>query len=214
MSMDSTGVYRLHQNHFYMSYFKISVLRFTVLTALFASFALVALPVASQGHWSKDSKNYSKKSHHKNYNYEEETEVEEVAPTQSIVSIAVATPSLSTLVGAVTSAGLVDTLNGPGPFTVFAPNNDAFAKITVPTDIAVLTKILTYHVIAGQFSTDDLYKGRVLTTVNGQTLKVIKNKHGVVKLKSSSGNIVTILTSDVDATNGTVHIIDNVLLPK
>jgi uncharacterized surface protein with fasciclin (FAS1) repeats len=197
-----------------MSYFKISVLRLSVLIALFASLALVALPAASQAQWSKHSKNCPKKAHHKNYDHNEPEEMEEVAPTQSIVSIAVATPSLSTLVGAVTSAGLVDILNGPGPFTVFAPNNEAFAKITVPSDKGVLTKILTYHVVAGNFSTDDLYKGRVLTTVNGQTLKVIKNKHGEVKLKSSSGNIVTILTSDVDATNGTVHIIDNVLLPK
>jgi uncharacterized surface protein with fasciclin (FAS1) repeats len=194
-----------------MSQFKLSLLRFSILTALIASFALIALPISSQAHWSKDSNRHSR---HYNHQKEEMEEVEEVAPTQSIVSIAVATPSLSTLVGAVTSAGLVDTLNGAGPFTVFAPNNEAFAKITVPSDKTVLTNILTYHVVAGHFSTDDLYKGRVLTTVNGQTLKVIKNKHGVVKLRSASGNVVTILTSDVDATNGTVHIIDNVLLPK
>jgi uncharacterized surface protein with fasciclin (FAS1) repeats len=131
---------------------------------------------------------------------------------KNIVQTAQATPSLSTLVGAVSAAGLVDTLSSKGPFTVFAPDNDAFAKIKVPSDKATLAKVLTYHVVPGRLTAEQLHDGQVLTTANGQTLKVIKKK-GSVKLKSTSGNIVTVKAANIKTSNGIVHVINNVLIP-
>jgi uncharacterized surface protein with fasciclin (FAS1) repeats len=132
---------------------------------------------------------------------------------KNIVQTAQATPSLSTLVGAVSAAGLVDTLSSKGPFTVFAPDNAAFAKIAVPSDKATLTKVLTYHVVSGKLTSRQLYNGQVLTTVNGQKLKVIKSRNGTVRIKSTSGNIVTVKAANIKTSNGVVHVINNVLIP-
>ena len=124
-------------------------------------------------------------------------------------------PVLSTLVSAVTAAGLVDTLNGPGPFTIFAPTNDAFAKIpaadlnAVLADKALLTKILTLHVVAGDqlSSADLLVKGKV-TTVEGQEITFTKDGDTVtVNGQAAVG------CADVQVANATVHIIDSVLMP-
>jgi transforming growth factor-beta-induced protein len=127
-------------------------------------------------------------------------------------------PQLTTLVAAVKAAGLVDTLNGPGPFTIFAPVNSAFEKLPAgtveelvkPENKSKLTSILTYHVIAGKkLSSADLAKMPTLTTVNGGTLKI-----------SVSGKTVTIngstksVLADVQVANGTVYLIDSVLLPN
>ncbi len=121
-------------------------------------------------------------------------------------------PVLSTLVTAVTQAGLVDTLNGDGPFTIFAPTNDAFAAIppadldAVLADNEALTKILTYHVVAGQrLTADELATAGELTTVEGDTLSFGGD--------GTSVNGVDVVCYDVPTANATVHIIDGVLLP-
>ena len=126
-------------------------------------------------------------------------------------------PQLSTLVAAVKAAGLVDTLNGPGPFTIFAPANSAFAKLpagTVETlvkkeNIPTLSSILTYHVVAGKkLSSKDLAKMSTLTTVNGESLK-IKTAGKKITVNGSTN----VVLADVQVANGTVFIIDSVLMP-
>jgi len=136
-------------------------------------------------------------------------------------------PVLSTLVSAVVAADLVDTLNSDGPFTIFAPTNDAFAAIDEDTLAAVLadkdllTSILTYHVIAGESLTAaDLIDSRTQATVNGQEIAFVTNATGTVGLVTDgpAGNGAalggaTSICSNVPVANGTVHIIDTVLLP-
>ncbi len=136
------------------------------------------------------------------------------AQAGSIVDIAVATPELSTLVTAVTAAGLVDTLASPGPFTVFAPTNDAFAHLPhgvldgLLADIPALTNVLTYHVSGALYPASTLVgvRGRV-PTVQGGFISV-NGTHGV-RLNRS----INVITPDVTASNGVVHLIDGVLLP-
>ncbi|XZN99518.1 MAG: fasciclin domain-containing protein [Microcoleus sp.] len=129
-----------------------------------------------------------------------------------IVDTAVQAGSFTTLVAAVKAAGLVDTLKGPGPFTVFAPTDEAFAKLPEGTvdallkDIPKLTKILTYHVVAGKVMAADVVKLTSATTVEGSTVK-IDASHGV-KINDS-----TVTTPDVVVDNGVIHIIDTVLIP-
>jgi uncharacterized surface protein with fasciclin (FAS1) repeats len=129
-----------------------------------------------------------------------------------IVDTAVQAGSFTTLVAAVKAAGLVDTLKGPGPFTVFAPTDEAFAKLPEGTveallkDIPKLTKILTYHVVAGKVTAADVVKLTSATTVEGSTVK-IDASHGV-KINDS-----TVTTPDVAVDNGVIHIIDTVLIP-
>lgn len=124
-------------------------------------------------------------------------------------------PELSTLVAAVTAADLGDTLNGPGPFTIFAPANAAFAKIPADTldavlaDKAQLTEILTYHVVAGEkMSSADLEKAGTVTTVQGGDL-MIADENGTVTINGSAKGVCI----DVPTANATVHIIDEVLMP-
>jgi uncharacterized surface protein with fasciclin (FAS1) repeats len=134
------------------------------------------------------------------------------AMAQDIVDVAVKNGSFKTLVAAVQAAGLVDTLKGPGPFTVFAPTDEAFAKIPKATldgllkDKAALTKVLTYHVVPGKVMAADVKAGKV-KTVNGQELTV-KTDGGVMV---DSAKVVAV---DVVATNGVIHVIDTVVLPK
>jgi uncharacterized surface protein with fasciclin (FAS1) repeats len=129
-----------------------------------------------------------------------------------IVDTAVSAGSFTTLVAAVTAAGLVDTLKGPGPFTVFAPTDEAFAKLPAGTvdallkDIPKLTKILTYHVVSGKVMAADVVKLTSATTVEGSTVKI--DASSGVKINDS-----TVTTADVAADNGVIHIIDTVLLP-
>jgi len=125
-----------------------------------------------------------------------------------------ANPLLSTLVTAVTEAGLVDTLNGEGPFTIFAPTNDAFAAIpaddldAVLADKDLLTSILTYHVVAGeQMSSADLIAAGTVTTVNGEDLTITDDNGTLVV------NGVPTVCMDVPTANATVHIIGSVLMP-
>jgi uncharacterized surface protein with fasciclin (FAS1) repeats len=130
----------------------------------------------------------------------------------NIVEVAVAAGSFRTLVAAVTAAGLGETLSGPGPFTVFAPTDEAFAKLPAGTvegllkDIPALTKILTYHVVSGKVMAAEAAKLTSATTVQGGDIK-IDASHGV-KI-----NDATVVTADIDASNGVIHVIDTVLMP-
>ncbi len=132
----------------------------------------------------------------------------------NLVETAIAAGSFNTLVAAVKAAGLVETLSGPGPFTVFAPTDEAFAKLPAetltdllkPENKQKLTDILTYHVVSGRVTAADVSKITEANTVNGQKIKV--NATSGVKI-----NDATVTTADVEASNGVIHIIDSVLLP-
>lgn len=148
-------------------------------------------------------------------------------PTKTIVQNAMNSPIHKTLVAAVKAAGLVDTLNGPGPFTVFAPTDAAFDKLPAgtvanlvkPENKATLTKILTYHVVAGRVSSADLVKmiqegngTATLTTVEGEPLKA-KMADGGIVLMDEKGDTAHVTTADVYQSNGVIHVIDTVLMP-
>jgi len=135
-----------------------------------------------------------------------------------IVETAVAAGSFKTLVAAVTAAGLVATLKGEGPFTVFAPNDEAFAKLPKGTvegllkDVPKLTAVLTYHVVSGKVPASDVIQHPKLTTLQGQDLKIDAAKwhlHKNVKV-----NDAEIVKADIFTDNGIIHVIDKVLLPK
>jgi uncharacterized surface protein with fasciclin (FAS1) repeats len=135
-----------------------------------------------------------------------------------IVDTAVAAGSFNTLVAAVKAAGLVDTLKGKGPFTVFAPTDEAFAKLPKGTvegllkDIPKLTAVLTYHVVPGKVMAADVVKLKTAKTVQGQEVKIDASKwhlHKTVKI-----NDANVVKADVAADNGVIHVIDKVLLPK
>jgi uncharacterized surface protein with fasciclin (FAS1) repeats len=144
----------------------------------------------------------------------------ETAQKTTIVTLASSTDTLSTLVSAVKAAELVDTLQGQGPFTVFAPTNQAFAALPAgtldtllkPENKQQLQSILTYHVVPGKVMAADLKDGQVITTVQGGTLTV-KITDGKVYLIDGKGNQVMVEKADVNADNGVVHIINGVLLP-
>jgi uncharacterized surface protein with fasciclin (FAS1) repeats len=148
--------------------------------------------------------------------------------SKTIVANAATAPNLTTLVSAVKAAGLAETLSGPGPFTVFAPTNDAFTRLapgTVdtllkPENKATLTKVLTYHVVAGTISGADLISridaggGKaVLTTVEGEPLTAAKEGQAV-SLTDVNGNKSYIEVPDVRQSNGVVHVVNGVVLPK
>jgi uncharacterized surface protein with fasciclin (FAS1) repeats len=156
------------------------------------------------------------------------TGLAQMAPTKNIVETAAGSPDHTTLVAAVKAAGLVDTLSGPGPFTVFAPTNAAFDKLpsgTVdtllkPENKAQLVKILTYHVVSGKVSAASLIKlikkggGKAtVKTVSGGTLTA-SLKDGKVILTDEKGGTATVTTANLNATNGVIHVIDAVLLPN
>jgi uncharacterized surface protein with fasciclin (FAS1) repeats len=132
-----------------------------------------------------------------------------------IIDTAVAAGTFKTLAAAATAAGLVATLKGPGPFTVFAPSDDAFAKLPAGTvesllkDIPKLKAILTYHVVAGKVMAADVMKmdGKTAATVNGALLNI--STHGGVKLNGE----INVIKTDIECTNGVIHVIDSVLLP-
>ncbi len=147
---------------------------------------------------------------------------------KTIVDIAVGSKEHTTLVAGVTAADLVTTLQSTGPFTVFAPTNAAFAKLPAgtletllkPENKATLAKILTYHVISGTFDAAAVVKAiqanggsLSLTTVSGNKL-VAFIKQGKVTLTDEKGNSATVVAADLTATNGVIHVIDAVVLPK
>ncbi|MBD2494175.1 fasciclin domain-containing protein [Nostoc sp. FACHB-280] len=129
-----------------------------------------------------------------------------------IVDIAVSNDAFKTLVTAVQAAGLVETLKSPGPFTVFAPTDDAFAKLppgtiqTLVQNIPQLTRILKYHVVAGKLSQAELAKLGTVTSVEGSIIKIDCSEGFEIKN-------ATVLAADIDADNGMIHVIDTVILP-
>ncbi len=147
---------------------------------------------------------------------EEIVVVEEVVVDQpkDIVTLALENESLTTLVAALKAADLVATLQGPGPFTVFAPTNEAFAalpegtveKLLKPENKEELIAILTYHVVPGKVISTDLTDGMKASTVNGGEVTI--TTAGGTKINESG-----IVTADVDASNGVIHVVDKVLLP-
>ncbi len=134
------------------------------------------------------------------------------AQAADIVDTAVSAGSFKTLVTAVQAAGLVDTLKGPGPFTVFAPTDEAFAKVpkaqleALLKDKAALTKVLTYHVVPGKVMAADVKAGKV-KTVQGSELTV--STMGGVKVDNAD-----VVKTDIVTSNGVIHVIDSVVLPK
>jgi uncharacterized surface protein with fasciclin (FAS1) repeats len=148
--------------------------------------------------------------------------------TKTIVANAVNSKDHTTLVAAVKAAGLVETLSGPGPFTVFAPTNAAFAKLPAgtvetlvkPENKAMLTKILTYHVVAGRLTAKDIaadakmHGGKAtLTTVEGEKLTAWKDKAGAWWLTDAKGGKAKITIPNVMQSNGVIHVVDTVLMP-
>lgn len=143
--------------------------------------------------------------------------------TKNIVELAEATPDLSTLVKAVVAAGLADTLSGAGPFTVFAPTNEAFDKLPAgvlekllePANKAELVKILTYHVVSGNIQAKDIVSGRRVKTLDGEYVTPFVSPQKKVFIEGGSReNIARVIAANVEATNGVVHVIDEVLLPQ
>ncbi len=144
--------------------------------------------------------------------------------SKDIVDNAVNAKNVTTVVAAVKAAGLVDTLKSAGPFTVFAPNNGAFEKLPAgtvdtllkPENKATLTKILTYHVVAGTYTSADLAvmasKGETLTTVEGEKLTPVMADNAVT-LKDAKGSSITIETADIISSNGVTHVINDVMMP-
>lgn len=132
---------------------------------------------------------------------------------KTVVDIAAGNPDFSTLVTAVKTAGLAGTLSGPGPFTVFAPTNAAFAKIppaqlqAILADQQQLTSILTYHVVPGKVMAADLKKSQRVKTVEGSKVLIVKSKKG-----AKIGG-VDIVATDIVGSNGVIHVIDEVLIP-
>jgi uncharacterized surface protein with fasciclin (FAS1) repeats len=154
---------------------------------------------------------------------------QEMYPTKNIVENAVHSADHTTLVAAVKAAGLVETLEGPGPFTVFAPTNEAFNKLPAgtidtllkPENKATLTKVLTYHVVAGRLSAHDLMKkikeGKgtaELTTVQGGKLFVTLHDGKSIELKDEKGGTAMVTIANVFQSNGVIHVIDTVVMPN
>lgn len=135
---------------------------------------------------------------------------------KDIVETAISNGSFTTLVAALDAAGLVETLQGDGPFTVFAPTDEAFAKLPagtvenllLPENKARLTAILTYHVVAGKVTAAEVVKLDSATTVNGQDVRIQSNEDGVMVDGAS------VAAADVMASNGVIHVIDQVILPN
>ena len=150
-------------------------------------------------------------------------------PTKNIIENAVNSKDHTTLVAAVKAAGLVETLQSAGPFTVFAPTNEAFNKLPAgtvetlvkPENKATLTKILTYHVVAGRMTSKDLMKAikggkgtATLKTVSGGTLTAMMKGPKTIELKDEKGGISTVTIADVMQSNGVIHVVNTVLMPK
>ena len=154
---------------------------------------------------------------------------QEMYPTKNIVENAVNSADHTTLVAAVKAAGLVETLEGPGPFTVFAPTNEAFAKLPAgtvetllkPENKTTLTKVLTYHVVSGRLSASDLKKqikagngNAELTTVEGGKLWASLQDGNHIILKDEKGGTALVTIPNVFQSNGVIHVIDSVVMPN
>jgi uncharacterized surface protein with fasciclin (FAS1) repeats len=154
---------------------------------------------------------------------------QEMYHTKNIIENAVNSADHTTLVAAVKAAGLVETLEGPGPFTVFAPTNEAFAKLPAgtvetllkPENKATLTKVLTYHVVSGRWSAEDLKKQinaghgtAELTTVEGGKLWASLHDGMHIMLKDEKGGTALVTIPNVFQSNGVIHVIDTVVMPN
>ncbi len=150
-------------------------------------------------------------------------------PSKTIVANAVNSSDHTTLVAAVKAAGLVNTLNGAGPFTVFAPTNEAFndlpagtvATLVKPENKATLTKILTYHVVPGDWDTMKIRAAilqgngvATLKTVEGGTLRLMMNGTSNITVEDEKGDVADITVADVGQSNGVIQVVDRVLMPK
>ncbi|HYM81125.1 MAG TPA: fasciclin domain-containing protein [Candidatus Limnocylindria bacterium] len=150
-------------------------------------------------------------------------------PSRDIVDNAVNSADHTTLVAAVKAAGLVETLKGKGPFTVFAPTNDAFENLPAGTvdgllkaaNKPALVKVLTYHVVPGRLTSEQLRKlivsgkgSATLKTASGGTLVAMMNGPSNIVIRDESGNVADISTYDVMQSNGVIHVLDQVVLPK
>ena len=141
-------------------------------------------------------------------------------PSNNIIQNAVNSKDHTTLVAAVKAAGLVETLEGKGPFTVFAPTNAAFGKLPAgtvdtlvkPENKATLTKILTYHVVPGKLEASSLTNGKKLKTVEGEELTV-KLADGKVWIVDAKGGTSAVTIANVNQSNGVIHVVDTVLMP-
>jgi len=141
-------------------------------------------------------------------------------PSKNIIQNAVNSKDHTTLVAAVKAAGLVETLEGRGPFTVFAPTNSAFGKLPAgtvdslvkPENKATLTKILTYHVVPGKLEASGLTDGKKLKTVEGEELTV-KHQDGKVWIVDAKGGTSMVTIANVNQSNGVIHVVDTVLMP-
>lgn len=151
------------------------------------------------------------------------------AATGTVVAVAQGNPEFTTLVSAVQAAGLAETLNGAGPFTIFAPTNAAFEKVPAaardammqPAGKADLTKTLTYHVVPGRIDSAALAQqiqagggSATLTTVQGGALTARSNPDGSITLTDGKGGTSKIVQADVAATNGVIHAVDTVVMPR
>lgn len=154
---------------------------------------------------------------------------QQMYPTKNIIENAANSADHTTLVAAVKAAGLVDTLEGTGPFTVFAPTNEAFNKLPAgtvdtllkPENKATLTKVLTYHVVPGRLSANDLMKmvkegngTAELTTVEGGKLWVMLRDGKHIELKDEKGGTAMVTIANVFQSNGVIHVIDTVVMPN
>lgn len=143
-----------------------------------------------------------------------EKEEDKTMEAKNIVEVAQSAGNFSTLIAAVTQAGLVETLSGPGPFTVFAPTDEAFAKVPKTTldsllaDKEQLTKVLTYHVVSGKVMAADVVSLTSATTVEGSDVQ-IKVDGGKVMVDNAN-----VVQTDIEASNGVIHVIDSVILPQ
>ncbi len=174
--------------------------------AVFAALPVLALGVAACGDDDEETAGGTTTT----------AETQTTAAGEDIVALASGNDDLSTLVQAVTAAELVETLQGEGPFTVFAPTNEAFEALPAgtldtllePDNKDQLTDILTYHVVPGEVMAADLTDGQKVETVQGEELEVAVADDGAVTINGAA-----VTTADVDASNGVVHVIDEVLTP-
>lgn len=191
----------------------------------FLTLALVGTLMVLSGCGETKKKDASQEAQSTESEYKKKEVVEEQTP--NIVGVAAGNENFSTLVAAVKAAGLVETLSGEGPFTVFAPVNAAFEKLPEgtldnllkPESKQTLTSILTYHVVAGNIKAADVVKAIQdndgtfeITTVQGTTLTATLEGENVL-LTDAKGGVSTVVLTDVEASNGVIHAIDTVVMP-
>ena len=195
-------------------------------SAIVSIVVVIVIVIAGAMYWSSNSKstvadNTAQTQNQNTVNPAAQQGVEVggamMTPDKDIVANAMNAKNVTTLVAAVSAAGLVDTLKGAGPFTVFAPTNDAFAKLPAgtvdtllkPENKSKLVDILTYHVVAGRYTAADLTDGMKLKSVEGKMLTIKKDASGKIWVNG----VAMVQTADVISSNGVTFVVDSVLLP-